>query len=177
MTILFTRARVMAALLAVAALGWAAPGSAAAAPAADLARCSSSQLLLHAVPDPAGSGMNHFADRIVFINMARTTCTMYGYPGVSYVTGPSGWQVNDPATRAGGIDLTLVKVPPNGSTSAMLYQSRTDPYDPNTCQPMWVAGLRVYPPDEYDALYVSNPTQVCSVNGVAVPVIYPVGWS
>ena len=43
-----------------------------------------------------------------------------------------------------------------------------------SCQPVDVAGFRVYPPDETAALFASYPGQTCSAKGLAVPTVRPV---
>jgi hypothetical protein len=47
-------------------------------------------------------------------------------------------------------------------------------YPLSLCQPAQVPGLRVHPPEECDALYVAVALDVCSINGIGVPVVYPV---
>jgi hypothetical protein len=118
--------------------------------------------------------MGHLGVLLVFTNVSSRICTMYGYPGVSFVTGVSGQQVNDPAQRdAGGGGPSLVTLPPNAAAHAPLRLTQPGNYGP-PCQPVDVAGFRVYPPDETTALFAASPQQACSAKGLAVPTIRPV---
>jgi len=53
---------------------------------------------------------------IQFTNASGTSCTLYGYPGVSFVTAPGGRQIGIAATRNPTTAKQLVTVPPGQST-------------------------------------------------------------
>jgi hypothetical protein len=110
---------------------------------------------------------------LVFTNTSGRVCTMYGYPGVSFVTGAGG-QVGDAARRNGGVPVVLVTVPVDGSAHARVRLTQSGNYDAGVCRPVAVAGLRVFPPDETAALFVAVPRQACSAAGVAVPEVLAV---
>lgn len=171
MTMVSKWLRTLFALVVIVAIGSVLPATGA---FAAVNRCSSSQLMVSGEPDPGSGGAGHYGIRIVFLNTASSPCSMYGYPGVSFVTGPNGSQVNDPADRASGVTKPRIVVPAEGVARSVLRLVRAENYDASACRPTWVPGLRVYPPDEYDPLYVSMPLKVCSANGYGVPVIYPV---
>jgi Protein of unknown function (DUF4232) len=159
--------------------GSSAPGGSPGSPAATAGndattRCHTADLRLTTAADPAGNGAGHIGVLLVFTNASGRTCTMYGYPGVSFATGPDGQQVNDPAQRdpTGGAP-TLVTLAPNATAQAEVRMAQPGNFGAS-CQPVDVAGFRVYPPDETTTLFASDPQQACSAKGVAVPTVRPV---
>jgi hypothetical protein len=135
-------------------------------------RCTGGQLHVSVVAsgdDAAG----HIGLLVVFTNTSTRTCTIYGYPGVSFVT-VRGDQVNDPAQRVPRTP-SLVTVAPNGKAHASLLLVNVDNYAGSpSCQATLTAGVRVYPPDDTTALFASSPQWICDINGTGVPQIYPV---
>lgn len=110
---------------------------------------------------------------ILFTNTAATTCTMYGYPGVSFVTGDSGQQVGSPANRTGTTPKT-VTLAPGRSAHANLRTLQVGNFDQAQCKPVTVRGFRVYPPNETAAVFLPEQTQACSAPGIGVPDVQPV---
>jgi hypothetical protein len=134
-------------------------------------RCTSAQLSLAVTPGASAAG--HVGLLIVFTNTSAGTCTMSGYPGVSFVTGPSGTQIGDAAQRVGS-PVEAVSLAPQGRAHANLLLGQVGNYAADACRPTQAAGLRVYPPDETTALYVASARQVCSAAGTGFAQIYPV---
>jgi hypothetical protein len=94
-------------------------------------------------------------------NTGTSACTMYGYPGVSWVAGADGHQVGAGAVRQGdpsGTE-TAVTLAPGALASAPLDIVDAAVFSPSACKPVPVRGLRVYPPGEKAALFLSMPTQ------------------
>jgi hypothetical protein len=137
------------------------------------ARCTAGQLHLSVAPGNNASG--HIGLILVFTNTSTTRCTMYGYPGVSFVTGPSGTQINDPAQRSAATGPpATVTLAPHGTAHANLLLVNVANYPADLCQPTQAAGIRVYPPDDTTALFVNSPQQICTVNGTGLAQIYPI---
>jgi Domain of unknown function (DUF4232) len=134
-------------------------------------RCPTSWLRVAITPGSNAAG--HVGLRVEFTNTAGRPCTMYGYPGVSFLTGPAGSQLNQPAQRAGG-PPTIVPLAPNRTAHADLLLTQVDNFPTSTCHPTLAAGVRVYPPDETAAVYVASPQRVCTTSGVGVAQIYPI---
>jgi Protein of unknown function (DUF4232) len=113
----------------------------------------------------AGQGTaGHTVEPIVFTNTTTTTCTLFGYPGVSFVAPNTGHQVGKAATRNPQHAPMTVTLAPNASASALLQITDEGNYSPSSCQKTAVSGLRVYPPNNTSAAYVpfSSPTTACS---------------
>ena len=141
-------------------------------PGAGVSRCVAGQL--RAGIESADGTAGHQGFTLVFVNESAQACTMYGYPGVSFVVGASGPQVNDPAVRAAGVAAVVVTLAPSRSARASLWLVQVGNYDEATCKPVEVAGFRVYPPDDTSALFVASTQRVCSAKGVGVPEVLPV---
>jgi hypothetical protein len=96
-----------------------------------------------------------------FTNSGGRTCVIQGFPGVSYVTGDDGHQVGPSAKRAGakGGPITLK---PGEVAHADIGFVQVLNYDAAACNPTEVRGLRIYPPHEYDSMFVPNPGTGCA---------------
>ena len=107
----------------------------------------------------AGAGTVHHALR--FTNSGTSTCEIQGFAGVSYVGGDDGHQIGRPAEREGdkGAAITLR---PGGQAWAPLAAPRTENYDSATCRPEEARGLRIYPPQEYDSMFVRLSATACA---------------
>src|SRR5215472_5451506 len=68
-------------------------------PSAATASCASSGLKIKVDTSQAGAAAGSVYVPIDFTNTTGSTCTLFGYPGVSFVTSPSGSQLGRAATR------------------------------------------------------------------------------
>lgn len=98
-----------------------------------------------------------------FVNKGSASCTMTGFPGVSFVAPGSGQQVGAAATRSQA-DTAVVTLAPGGQATAVVQIAQTGNFSPADCGPTAVSGLRVYPPGNTAAAYVPfpGPQQECS---------------
>jgi hypothetical protein len=93
-------------------------------------------------------------------NTGSSACTLYGYPGVSWVRGASGIQTGAAAVRQAdpsGTETT-VTLAPGALASAPLDIVDAAVIPPSECKPVAVRGLRIYPPGQKAALFLSLPT-------------------
>jgi hypothetical protein len=153
------------------ALGSATPSPTSSASTQSSNRCRTSHLKVALGQADGAAGSTSIP--IVFTNTGSTTCTMYGFPGVSFVTGDSGQQVGSPAKRTGTTPKT-VTLAPGRSAHANLRTVQVGNFDAAQCKPVTVRGFRVYPPDETAAVFLPDQTQACSAPGIGVPDIQPV---
>ena len=105
---------------------------------------------------------------IIFTNVGQRPCTLFGYPGVSFLD-PSGAQVGVPATHDGGEEAT-VTLGQNGSANAQLRVPDPGNYSPNDCKSAVSAQIRVYPPGDRTAALLPYLTQVCTTPKAAANV-------
>jgi hypothetical protein len=93
-------------------------------------------------------------------NTGPSACTLYGYPGVSWVRGASGVQTGAAATRQADPNGTekTVTLAPGALASAPLDIVDAAVIPPSECKPVAVRGLRIYPPGQQAALFLALPT-------------------
>jgi hypothetical protein len=98
---------------------------------------------------------------VVFTNKGARTCTIQGFPGVSYVAGDDGHQVGPAAYRTGkkGPVITLK---PGGTAFADVGFVQVRNFDASVCKPTAVRGLRIYPPHEYNSMFLPAPGTGCA---------------
>jgi len=124
--------------------------------------CLTSGLSVHLGASQGSAG--HVNEPIVFTNTGSSACTLYGYPGVSFVAPGSGHQVGAAAKRNAQHPPAAVTLAVGASASALLQIANYHDYPPADCQAVPVSGLRVYPPGNRAAAYVafSSASTACS---------------
>jgi len=111
---------------------------------------------------------------VQLINTSTSTCTLYGFPGVSFVTGIGGTQIGAPATRSPGKAKLLVTLHPGDKANLLLAVHDAGAIPPGQCDMKSVGWLRIYPPGDYGALYVQYKTQACSKASKSIMEVGPV---
>ncbi len=98
---------------------------------------------------------------LVFTNTGNRSCTVQGFPGVSFVTGDDGPQVGEAAMRVNEKGPPVTLKPGETANSAVGFVNIGN-FDTATCQPTAVRGLRVYPPHERSSKFVPFETTGCA---------------
>lgn len=133
--------------------------------------CTSSQLSV-VQKDPSVGAGQYYAT-LVFTNTSAASCTLTGYPGLSYVA-TNGVQSGNAAARAAG-SVGTVTLKPGGTAKATLHDSNgVGGYDPAECQLAPAQGLRIYPPNEQAALFLPWKTDHCAGPTIHALTIGPV---
>jgi hypothetical protein len=111
-----------------------------------------------------------------FTNSSAKACELYGYPGVSFVTAGSGAgrQVGPAALRSTAFTKLAVRLAPGGSAHAWLKVTVAANYPASTCNPVTTGWLKVYPPEETVAGYVSQTFSACDSASAPLLTILPV---
>jgi hypothetical protein len=130
------------------------------------AGCSTGALKGSLGPGSAAAGSSYYP--IVFTNTSGSACTLYGYPGVSFVTA-SGGQVGMPATEDAVFPRQLVTLQPGGSAHAELRIAAAQNYPAATCSPVAVSKLKVFPPGQTSALVIAVTSTGCA--NATVPIL------
>lgn len=101
-----------------------------------------------------------------FTNKGASACTLYGYPGVSFVTAGSGDQVGAPASRNAQHPARTVILAAGASADAVVQVVDHGNYGADQCKAQTVSGFRVYPPGSKDAAYVpfDDAVTACSTD-------------
>jgi hypothetical protein len=143
-----------------------APASSSPAPTSGGApACATSVLSGSLASGGAAAGTTFYA--IEFTNTSSSACTLYGYPGVSFVT-TSGSQVGTPATENPVYPRQLVTLAPGATAHADLGVAVAQNYPSATCVPVAVSTLKVYPPGQTSALLLAISTTACSNTSVTI---------
>lgn len=98
---------------------------------------------------------------LIFTNKGTRTCTIQGFPGVSYVAGDDGHQVG-PSAKRNGEKGPAITLKPGESAYADVGFVQVMNYDPAVCKPTETRGIRVYPPHEYDSMFVPSSGTGCA---------------
>jgi Protein of unknown function (DUF4232) len=99
---------------------------------------------------------------VVFTNTSGTACVMYGYPGVSFVTGAGGSIIGAPAGRNTILAKTLVTLQPGGQAYALVGVTDTGALPPSECKPGKADWLQIYPPGDTGTVFVQFTSSVCT---------------
>jgi Protein of unknown function (DUF4232) len=146
----------------------AAPTSTSPHTAATTAACANSTLRPSLAPAGAAAGTAYHVLRLT--NVSAATCTLYGYPGVSFVTGVGGQQIGSAAARNPLYPVTTVVLAPNATANATLGVATAANYPVSRCHPVTAPALRVYPPGQTAAVYVTQNFAACSASVLVLTV-------
>jgi hypothetical protein len=113
----------------------------------------------------SGAAAGTIYQLVVLTNTSGSACTLYGYPGVSFVTGQGGSSIGAPAARNPLIPDTLVTLPAGGAAGALVGITDTGALPQTACQPGTAEWLRIYPPGDFGSLLVQLSSRVCTRPG------------
>ncbi len=129
------------------------------------AGCPTTALTVSLGPGSGAAGSSYYP--IEFTNSSGTTCSLYGYPGVSFVA-TSGAQVGAAATEDPTYPRVLVILAPGDTVHAELRITDAQNYPPSTCDPVTVNQLRIFPPGQTSALSITMTAMACSNTSVQI---------
>jgi hypothetical protein len=113
--------------------------------------------------------------QIVFTNNSSATCTLYGYPGVSFAGGSPVSQIGLAATEDPVTQRQLVTLAPGAVASALLRIVTAQNFPASRCRLVTASYLQVYPPNQTTPIYISYSSPACAkpVNLLTVDVVKP----
>ena len=138
-----------------------------------LAACNTSALSVSLASNQGGGAAGSTYLPINFTNTSGAACSLYGFPGVSFVTGPSGSQIGAAATRAPNVSSVPVSVAAHATAHAWLQVVQAGNYPASSCHPVTAHWLKVYPPGNTAASYIGHTFPACS-GKVTVLTVMPV---
>ena len=103
-----------------------------------------------------------------FTNTGTASCTLFGYPGVSFVTGAGGSQVGASAGQDPATPRQQITLAPGGSAHALLQVAVAQNFPPAKCKLTTAHLLKVYPPGQTAPLYASFTSATCANPSKAV---------
>jgi hypothetical protein len=159
--------------------GAAGTGRPAASPASSvngLAVCQSGSLRVSVNTALAGAAAGSTYYPVDFTNTSGSACAMFGYPGVSFVTAGSGsgTQVGAAAQENPAFGKLAVRLDPGGVAHAWLQVGTAGNFPETACKPQTVEWLKVFPPDQTVAVYVSHSFDACASMGAPLLFVMPV---
>lgn len=96
-------------------------------------------------------------------NTGSTTCTLQGWPGVSFVGGGNGAQIGAAATQEKSSPHPTVTLAAGQTAVAPLKIVQAGNYSKADCSPKTPDGFRVYPPGSKQSLFIEySDQQACS---------------
>ena len=127
-------------------------------------RCVSSGLRASLGQSRGAAGTSYVA--LLLTNRSRLTCTLDGYPGVSFIAGTDAHQIGAPAQRDRRVGAAPVMLVPGATVHVTVGVANYGNYDQQACQPARATGYRIFPPGSTGSLLISAPQTVCSKPGV-----------
>jgi hypothetical protein len=99
---------------------------------------------------------------IDFTNTGASSCSLFGYPGVSLVKGPPYTQIGLTAKRSTTTPKTLVTLAPGATANALLQIVDALNYPSANCGPTKATALKIYPPNQTEPVYLPNTSSGCA---------------
>jgi hypothetical protein len=140
----------------------ASPPATAAATPSGAPPCATSALKVTVSTSHAGAAAGSAYYPIDFTNASSASCTLYGYPGVSFVTGVGGSQIGIPATENANQPRQVITLAPGQTGHAELQVVDAANYPPADCGMVTAHWLKVYPPNQTAPTYASFTSNACS---------------
>lgn len=108
---------------------------------------------------------------IEFTNTSTSACSLFGFPGVSFVTGVGGSQIGASAGEDNATARKLVTLAPGGKAHALLQIVVAQNFPPAACKLVTAHWLKVFPPGQTAALYLKHTSSTCSSKSTSVRVL------
>ena len=99
---------------------------------------------------------------INFTSTSSASCTLFGYPGVSLVTGPPYAQLGSAAKRSTTTPVKLITLAPGETADAQLQIVDALNFPSATCHPTKATNLKVYPPNQTAPVYLADTSYGCA---------------
>lgn len=126
------------------------------------AACATGNLKASVVSSAGGAAAGSTYYPMNLTNAGSSPCSLFGYPGVSWVSGPSGSQIGQPATRNPVLTPATVVLAPGQTAHVTLQVVDAQNYGKSSCQPVTAHWLKIFPPGQFTALYVKFSALTCS---------------
>jgi hypothetical protein len=136
------------------------PAASAAPPAGGVTGCATAGLRVSIGRAGGAAGSIYYP--IQFRNVSGAACTMYGYPGVSFVAGPGGGQIGGEAARDPAFPPAMVTLAPGAVAHASVQVVVAQDYSAAQCKPVTAHFLRIYPPGQLSPLYLGLTALTCT---------------
>jgi Protein of unknown function (DUF4232) len=109
---------------------------------------------------------------IVFTNTSGSSCSLFGYPGVSFVTGPGGSQIGLAAQRDSTQPAENVVLAAGGVAHAVLRVVQAQNFPAASCHLATASTIKIFPPEQTAPLYLAFSAKACSSTSAANQVLF-----
>jgi hypothetical protein len=108
---------------------------------------------------------------IQFNNQSSSACTMFGFPGVSFVTGTGGAQIGASAGEDKSAARTAITLAPGAVAHALLQVVDAQNFPAARCKLVKAHWLKIYPPGQRAPLYLKFTSSTCASTSTSVRVL------
>lgn len=119
--------------------------------------CTSAHLNAAITPSAGGGAAGSTYVNLVLTNKGTSSCTLQGWPGVSFVGDGDGTQIGQAAAFDRASPHATVTVAPSATATAVLRIVQAANYSSADCKPTPADGFRVYPPGQKASLFAAKP--------------------
>jgi len=114
------------------------------------------------VPGSGATGSTYY--QLEISNVSGTTCSLYGFPGVSAIKAGGG-RLGSPAGRDHSYSELRVTLAPHTTAHVVLQIADVGNYSSSACHPTTAAGLRVYAPGDFASMVIPFQFRACARSG------------
>jgi Domain of unknown function (DUF4232) len=97
-----------------------------------------------------------------FSNISNSTCTLYGFPGVSLAGGSPVKQIGLAAAEDHSSQRLLITLAPGAVANALLRIVQAANFPPSRCDLKNATYLQIYPPNQTTPVYLKYKAQACA---------------
>ncbi len=105
---------------------------------------------------------------IVLTNASSHTCSLLGFPGVSFVSHPGGKQLGAAAVRSKALAPVRVVLESGDDAHLTVAVAQAVNFPAGKCQPTPANWLRIYPPGDFGSVYLSYHSQACAKSSAQI---------
>jgi hypothetical protein len=118
--------------------------------------CTSAHLSAAISPSAGGGAAGSTYVNLVLTNKGTVTCTLQGWPGVSFVGDGNGTQIGQAAVFDRASPHATVTVAPGATATSVLRIVQAGNYSSADCKPTPADGFRVYPPGQKASVFAAK---------------------
>ena len=116
-------------------------------------RCTTGELTAE-IADGGGGAAGSYGVAIILTNGGQRSCTLQGWPGVSFVGDGNGTQIGASAALDRATPHEAHTLAPGAEVQTIVQIAQTGNYDASECRPQATDGFRVYPPGSLESIFV-----------------------
>ena len=116
-------------------------------------RCTVDELTAE-IADGGGGAAGSYGVAIILTNGGQRSCTLQGWPGVSFVGDGNGTQIGASAALDRSTPHESHTLAPGGEVQTIVQIAQAANYPADECSPQATDGFRIYPPGSLESIFV-----------------------